>query len=248
MLSIIIVWNNLEKYNEACKYIGLQDYKDVEIIGIDNREKIFSSASSALNHGASISKGDMLLFMHQDMYLWQNDALSKIVYYLSKEPNSIMGVAGIDASTKKVISDICEDKEKKIKRLTPLSNEINEVITLDECLFSMKKSLWQRIKFDEENCNSWHLYGVDICYANIIFNGGKNYVISLDCCHDSFGKADNDFYKTLKKLVKKYKNKIDNFCSCCASFKCNMHCFQMYRIKKLFKLTKKRYIKKLKKI
>ena len=203
MISVIIVWNNEAKYQEALKYLNEQDYKDVEIIGLDNREKEFSSAASALNYGASISKGDMLLFMHQDMYLWQMDSLSKIAYYLCEEPNRIIGVAGIDVKTKKVISDICEDKDKKIKRLCPCENELNEVITLDECLFAMKKSLWQRIKFDEKNCDAWHLYGVDICYANMIFNGGKNYVISLDCCHDSLGNGDRTFYKTLKKLVKK---------------------------------------------
>ena len=79
-VSVVIVYTNIEKLEEARKYLESQSmFKFMELIFLDNRQNRFSSAASALNYGASIAKGKVIIFMHQDVYLWDENIIEK--YY-----------------------------------------------------------------------------------------------------------------------------------------------------------------------
>lgn len=171
-VSIIIVWNDLNKLNEAKSYIETQTFKDIELIALDNRKQVFSSAAQALNHGAQQAVGSILVFMHQDVYLWDKEAIQKIYDSLFRNPKLIVGAAGVSKSDNKVHYEIVESKEQKIKRGLSVSQENCDAITLDECLIAMSKARWNQLKFDEKACSDWHLYSVDICYNNILNEGG----------------------------------------------------------------------------
>ena len=174
-VSIIIVWNDLNKLDEAKVYIEAQTFKEVELIALDNRECAFSSAAKALNYGARQAVGSILVFMHQDVYLWDKEAIQKIYDALSHESKLIVGAAGVSKSDKKVHYEIVESKELKIKRCLPISQDNCDAITLDECLIAMRKTRWDQLKFDEQTCSDWHLYSVDICYNNLLSGGGERY-------------------------------------------------------------------------
>ena len=73
MMSIICVYNNediLEEY--LIKSLNYQS-EEYELILVDNRLGQFTSASSALNHGAEEANGDYFVFAHQDIYLPDKD-------------------------------------------------------------------------------------------------------------------------------------------------------------------------------
>ena len=103
-----------------------------------------------------------------------------------------------------------------------------QAITLAECLIAMNKSLWATLKFDEKTCNSWHFYGADICYNNLL-NGGKNMILSADICHESKGSAYNkSFRRSLKAMIKKYRKELKRMETTCVNIKCNMFMYFIY--------------------
>ena len=84
LISIICVYNNkeiLEKYLLESLKTQNEEY---ELILIDNRENKFNSAASALNYGGKKSKGEILIFVHQDVEFYENN-LKDIKYYFKFE-------------------------------------------------------------------------------------------------------------------------------------------------------------------
>lgn len=240
-VSVVVVYTNPTKLEEAKKYLESQSiFHSAEMIFLDNRENRFSSAAKALNYGASISKGEVIVFMHQDVYLWDSALLSKYYDFLKEKPNAILGVAGVAKKDHIVYYDFCETKEK-LYRGRSSNGEIMQAITLDECLFAMRKSLWDKLKFDEQTCDNWHFYGADICYNNLL-NGGENIILSTDMCHESTGDAYNKYFRnSLKAMIKKYKKRLDRIETTCVNIKCSMPMFYIYA---LVSKTKK-FIKKI---
>lgn len=234
-VSIIIVYTDQNKLNEAKLWIDKQTIRNsIEYIALDNRENRFSSAAKALNYGAEVSKGDILVFMHQDVYLWDLSAVENYCAYLQKNEDAIIGVAGALADGS-VVMDIYETKDK-IQRGTRSNGQIFEVEALDECLFAMTRQTWQRLRFDEICCNNWHGYAVDICLANTL-DGGRNVMVPLKICHDSLGNAENEgFRDTVGRLVRKYrKTSIAQICGTCIQLKCSLRSYYWYRIKEYVK-------------
>ena len=231
-LSIVIVYTNIIQLSEAVSCIEKQTfYPFIETILLDNRKNDFLSASRALNFGAKKSTGDVVVFMHQDVYLWDTKLLENYYNFLIGNPRSIVGIAGVAKSDEKLYYDFCETK-RKLYRGNSTNGEIIPAISLDECMFAMMKSLWQQLQFDEEVCNNWHFYGADICFNNIINGGGKNYIISTrGACHESTGNPFNGaFRKNLGAIMMKYKGKLPRILTSCVNMKCTKYSYLKYCI------------------
>lgn len=239
-VSVVIVYTNTEQLTEAVKYLESQSiFKSVELILIDNREKRFSSAASALNYGAEKAVGEIVVFMHQDVYLWDDKFLEKYYKLLHEKPNLILGVAGVAKKDHLRYYDFCESKDR-VFRGRSSHGELMQAITVDECLFAMQKALWQKLKFDEKTCDNWHFYGADICYNNLL-NGGDNMILSAEICHESKGNAYNkSFRKSLKAMIKKYRGKLKKLETTCVNVKCNSLAFFVYAAASRYKQFKRR--------
>ncbi len=176
--SIIICWTNKELTDEAIEYLEDQGLRDeFEIIALDNRNNKFSSAAKALNYGASIAKGEILIFMHQDVFFEDSNDVSKLIGYFDKlDDLALLGVAGINGKDLMIYSNITEtyDHINKYKNIT----EPIEVETIDECVIAIRKKIFDRIKFDEITCDNWHFYGVDLSYQ-VRLNNGKVYSVPV---------------------------------------------------------------------
>lgn len=230
LLSVIIVYNDLQKFEEAKHWLDQQTISDsIQLIALDNREKRFSSAAKALNYGAEISEGDFLVFMHQDVYLWDLTAMDTYRTYLMNHPDTIIGVAG--RSSLKILTDIYETKEK-IQRSVRANGQLYEVDALDECLFAMTRQTWARLRFDEVCCDHWHGYALDICTANKL-SGYQNMMVPLKICHESLGNPeDNKFRRTIGRLVRKYrKTELRQLSGTCVYLDCNIRSYYEYRIR-----------------
>ena len=79
MISVICVYNNKEILNDfLIKSIKQQSFIDYELILLDNCGSHYKSAVEALNKGAMQAKGDILLFIHQDVFIIDENGFSKI--------------------------------------------------------------------------------------------------------------------------------------------------------------------------
>ena len=180
--SVIVVYTDQKKLEEAKTWVQKQTIWDaLELIALDNQKKSFSSAAKALNYGAEMAKGEILVFMHQDVYLWDLNAMDVYSAYLESHPNTIIGPAG-KLEGGNVVMDLYETKDK-IERGERANGQIYEVATLDECLIAMTRNTWERLRFDEICCDNWHGYAMDICMANKLA-GYRNVMVPLKICHE----------------------------------------------------------------
>ncbi|NYB26378.1 MAG: family 2 glycosyl transferase [Methanobacteriaceae archaeon] len=205
MFSIICVYNDREILdNYLIKSLDNQN-TNYELILVDNSDSKFKSAAEALNYGGQKATGDYLMFVHQDIELlsenWLIDA--------EKHSNSLknLGIAGIAGRAYNKGWSITNIKDGIPPRDVSPNHGLKyptKVQTLDECLIIIPKEIFSKINFDEENCDSWHLYAVD--YSLSIKKIGYDvYVLPLPAYHRSRGYSlSKGYYETLKKLLSKH--------------------------------------------
>lgn len=230
-ISIITVYNKEYMLPEINQWIEKQSvFQQIETVQLDNCSNQFSSCAQALNYGAQHAQGQYLFFMHQDLYLWDLQAVENYVAYLTEHPDQIIGVAGVPCGSS-TVTDIYESKTY-LERGTRANGKLMEVETLDECLIAMTKETWERLKFDEVACDNWHGYAVDICLSNTL-QGHKNILYPLQVCHDSTGNAHNaDFRTTIKHLIQKYRGTaITRIHGTCIDIPCRWCSFYWYNFK-----------------
>jgi GT2 family glycosyltransferase len=236
MISVICVYNN-ERIFQSCLLKSLSEQEtDCEIIEINNTKNQFKSAAEALNWGGAKAGGDYLMFVHQDVDLCSGSWLDNLEALLDSLPDlGIAGVAGVrerGATLKERFRNIQNQKPlgRYRNRIThgpkrqqwgaPILQS-ESVQTLDECLVIIPKSVFSVMKFDEATCSDWHLYSVDYCLSAKIRGFGV-YVIPKYIHHQSigveksklqaitsFGVYSEEYYRTLRRILKKYKNQFE---------------------------------------
>ena len=189
----------------------------VDIILINNNEKKYSSAAMAYNNEVVRAKGDIIVFCHQDIAFDENFA-ENIEEIFKEHPNIILGVAGIKKDGF-VYSQLKYYKTKEYITQKRLNNELEEVESIDECLFAIKKEHFLKMMFDQVVCNHWHLYGVELCY-----HGKKSdmklvpMVTSTQVYHKMESgtglEVDKNFLKIIGKLCRKYKDENKIYAPC----------------------------------
>lgn len=125
-ISIVIpTYNSKDCLEKALNSIFIQNYKDIEVVMVDNGSSDGTSellkeqfplvklitnnqnegSSFARNQGIELSKGDYILFMDSDTYLDKN-FLANLRKVLDKLPSHIAGISPkiLDAKSKKVFS------------------------------------------------------------------------------------------------------------------------------------------------
>ena len=221
MVSLICCYNQIEEYNQLLVSVENQDIS-VECIGIDNTEGVFSSAASALNFGAERAKGDVLVFLHQDIRFLKSDALRSFLTPLFEDMSSLLVVGLYGAARSKEI----------------YSNNYLLQETLDECCIALSRKTWEQVSFNEDVCDGWHLYAVELCLRLRRYGGKAISAIHHDVCHLSSGNVDERYMRTFKKLLILYKDD-KMICTTCKCMPANLLYYYMYYVlwaikKKLF--------------
>ncbi|MDL2276772.1 glycosyltransferase [Breznakia sp. OttesenSCG-928-G09] len=236
-LSIICVYNKQEQLDEYLLKSYNQQDVECQLVLIDNRNKEFSCAVDAINYGIEQSTSDLILVSHQDIMFLKEDSLRQIYNECIGLGDVIVGVAGVEynaASMKQKYSSILHGMGKHTSPVAALATDIQEVFTVDECLFGFTKNVLDKINFDNQVCDSWHLYAVDLCYQAQLAKIPV-YVVRANLQHVSTGDMNHDFYVGLKKLQDKYRDKFDYISSCCINIKIEKDPLSVERRKKILK-------------
>lgn len=221
MISLICVYNSPRVFQDMSRSLAGQTAVH-ELIEIDNTTNRFPSAASALNYGATLAHGDILVFLHQDVLFRQSWGLQAIADELtSLQENAILGLYGAGG-------DIVYGEMPTI----PLT----AAETLDECLIAMKQSTWQSFNFNEALCNGWHLYAVELCLRASAGGCGIYQMNGLPIEHLSMGEVNEQYMKTYRRLMNAYPDK-KSIKTTCVSLPNNQFLFNVYhfiwRIKKM---------------
>lgn len=183
-----------------------------EITCVENSTGVFKSAAAALNSGAKDAKGDFLAFVHQDVQLPLDnpDWLGHAAQMMRRLPD--LGVAGVIGMTGdnrspvgQAFNSITQGVPPDVWHISNLPIDHPTVVqTLDELLLIVPRDVFATLKFDENACPSWHLYGVDYALSVRRLNR-RAYVLPLTLHHVSPGNVNADYYRTLKILLPKHR-------------------------------------------
>ncbi len=165
----------------------------------------FKSASLAYNHGLAASQEDIVLFVHQDVYLpkgWLAKVDQKISDLEQLDPDwAVLGVFGLKPNGEEVGHVWCTGLNLELKSDL---DRIEEVRSVDELAFLFRRST--NCKFDPK-LPDWHLYGTDIileAYAK----GLKSYVAKVPVIHNSrrIYSLYGGYVKAYLYMMKKWRN------------------------------------------
>jgi len=194
---------------------------EYELCVIDNSHNEYN-IFTAYNEGVRRTNGDILCFVHEDILFrcedWGNMLINdyakdkKIgcigvvgIQFLPKKPmamwNASAGIGGVlqgqkDQQGRYFVSD---DLDKDTKELT-------EVVALDGCLISIRRTLFEQIHWDEKAYGGFHIYDMDIC-MQVLQTGCKVCVEpSVIIEHQSLGNATREWYDSLQSFYAKWQN------------------------------------------
>lgn len=211
MISVVCVYNDEQTLRDNLLK-GLENQtREYELILVDNRHGVFSSAAKALNWGGGKSRGKYILFIHQDVILCANPLfLKELEKFLDSIPD--LGVAGF--------AGITDHNEKRgfIKDRVQLweepFNEPRSVQTLDEFTLIMPRTVFDELKFDEKTFNGWHCYGADYCLS-VKQKGLNAYVIPGFIHHNSREVNTGNLLEQQRKLLNKHGRSYQHICTTC---------------------------------
>lgn len=201
MISIIVCSNKKEVYERLLlPSIKKQKNKNYEIVLIDTFAKPIDNAGDALNYGASLAKGDIFVFCHQDIEFLREDAFDLIEEFCRNYNFGVAGVAGITLKDREVHSSVIDGYDHRQAGIK--INTVEETDSLDECMFFVKKENFVKFK----NYGSWHFYAVEYS-LKCKRKEQKNYLLPIDIFHESPGwSLDKSYWKTLLKVAKDFKD------------------------------------------
>jgi hypothetical protein len=218
MISVICVFNDKATLdNYLSKSLSTQTAVH-EFIPVDNVKHEFSSAAKALNAGARKATGKYLMFAHQDVRVTSERWLEDAERVLDSLPKlGVAGVAGKPVGWVGCITNI-EHMDPPVPAGPIHADKPMVVQTLDECLAVIPSELFKVLQFDEVTCDDWHLYVVDYCLSAKL-RGLESYVVPLHAYHRyTGGPTTEQYYETLKKVVKKHGRSFGRIFTTCGDW------------------------------
>ena len=239
-LSLLCIVNNQKIYQGFLESLKLQKFTDYELITIMNMNGEYDGARAAFNQNGAVAKGEYLMFIHPDIRFLKDTSLGDIALALDENmPFGVLGAAGAKPDGKggrEIVTTILQGEDK-----SPVGRRISgpeEVQTLDECLFIVKKSYFDSHPFSEKK--GWHLYGTEYC-LDAIADGLVNKVIPSDIWHMSAGNSLNESYMVqLEELIEEKKDNFELICTTVKAWKSKGRKAKIYRKYYYFKQLIKR--------
>ena len=193
-----------------------------EIVIIDNSNSQYS-IFSAYNKGVIQSKHQYLCFIHEDVLFKTQNWGKNLIEHLKDKKTGVIGVAGSKIVTripaswwtvgpgfKNLIQHYKKKKTINAETAHNLTTNIQQVVVLDGVFMSIRKELFDTIRFDEE-LTGFHAYDHDISIQAVIA-GYKNFVVfDILLEHFSEGNLNAQYYANLIKLYKKRKDYLPIF-------------------------------------
>jgi Glycosyltransferase like family len=180
-ISIVCVYNDPE-VRQQCLDSSINAYSgdiDIDYIPVDNTKHAFTSAGAALNHGARAARHEVVVFVHQDVYLHSIDRLAAVAQHIVDGEWSLLGANGITSAAESIgrIRD-------RVQFVGNHAESPVEVDSVDEVLFMIAREQVLRYPLAEDSELAWHAYAVE--YGLRLRTMGKRVgAVDLGVTHNS---------------------------------------------------------------
>jgi len=223
-ISIIICSRNpSEAQSVRRNLLGTAKYPNsLEIIVLDNREKN-EGLCTVYNQGVAKATGRVLVFMHEDVWMMEKDWDVVLLKKFKELPEmQILGVAGsaylvdypyalwaaapIPWTFGKVVH-LVEEKDEFCLSLYNDREGDQEAVVVDGLWFAVRKTLFEKCRFDEQTFTKFHFYDLDICMQALEF--GKVYITTdIRVLHKSMGSFKEEWKEWNSIFIQKWKDKL----------------------------------------
>ena len=157
-LTIACVFNDIA-VRRHCLDRSLSSYRgpvEIEYLPVDNTTHTFTSAGAALNHAAQLAHHEVMVMVHQDVYLHDVDRLAAAAEALEDPRWGLLGANGITAGRRS--AGRLRDRVILIGETAPQPVEVD---TLDEVLVMARRKDLLAEPLSEEPELAWHAYAVE---------------------------------------------------------------------------------------
>ncbi len=221
LISIIICCRNVDIPNDLKKNIKNTIGSGYELIVIDNSDNKYS-IFSAYNEGLNRASGNILCYMHEDVfYHSKNWGKNVLEYFLDYPQVAMIGVAGTHFLPKRPAA--WWDTEMRSGHL--LQGEMvdntyrrredvwqdykcspTKVVSVDGLWMCFRREIFDYIQWDDTTFKGFHGYDTDICLQ--VWRAGFEVHVCWNILieHKSTGVANEVFYKELDVLYEKWKD------------------------------------------
>jgi hypothetical protein len=158
-ISIVCVYNDLG-VRQQCLDRSIQalsdETSDVEYLPIENMNGTYSSAGAALNHGVSLAANEVVVFVHQDVFLHSLTALKRAAGQMHAGGFGLLGANGIRLDGHLV----GRMRDRVVLTGAPVVQP-TDVDSVDELLFLAPRSQLLSDPLTESSDMAWHAYAVE---------------------------------------------------------------------------------------
>lgn len=188
---------------------ALSDMADWELI----TRRGYCSAAHAYNSALDEATHDVVIFVHQDIYLpgtWPGDLRRALAYLRGRREN--WGVLGCFGSSRTMKGGLGKVYTNGLGLHGNVIDRPTGAETLDEIVLVVRKS--SRLRFDERMPH-FHLYGTDICLA-ARKQGLNCFAFQGFCVHNTnqLLELPNEFYACYRYIKRKWRHELPIYSSC----------------------------------
>ncbi len=218
MVSVIICSINPEKFarvsNNFRERMGNHPH---QIIGIHDAK----SLCEGYNRGARIAKGDILIFSHDDIEIVTPDFALRLLAHMRRFDG--VGVCGTtllagskwcDAGQPWIHGHILHRKPDEPGYFL-LVNGCNAAVVeqaqaWDGLFFAVQRTVWEKVGFDEQTFDGFHLYDVDFSFRAHLAGFNLALVMDLLLIHDSMGRYGPEWRHYNRRFREKFAGQLAN--------------------------------------
>lgn len=157
-LTIACVYND-ETVRRHCLDRSIAAYDgplDVDYVPVDNTAHAFTSAGAALNHAVRLARHDVVVMVHQDVFLHDLDVLAAAADHLEDPRWGMLGANGVSAARRS--TGRLRDRVILIGDTAPAPVAVD---TLDEVLVMARREDLLADPLSEDPELAWHAYAVE---------------------------------------------------------------------------------------
>ena len=213
MISIITCSNDDQRFEAVRdmyrRHLGGGEY---EIIRITDAR----SMCEGYNHGVARSRGDLLIFCHDDIELLCDDFASRLRGHLGEF--DLVGVAGASkiigplwggAGVPYLYGQLAYPVANKpgnwhVEILNVPARRIGKIVALDGVFMAARRTLLSSVQFDEQTFTGFHHYDLDFSYRAHLAGFKVGVAADLDLIHASRGSLDESWQQSAMAFAAKH--------------------------------------------
>jgi GT2 family glycosyltransferase len=211
MFSVIICSIDSKRFADVkSMYAGVFHGFDWELIRIDDAR----SLAEGYTRGVAASKGDKLIFSHDDIDVFSPDMPRRLERHLSNF--DIVGVAGttllqfarwVCSGPPHIFGQVANprpDGKIAVNIFGAPYPVVRDIQAIDGVFMAARRCVFPQISFDPVTFDGFHLYDLDFSYS--AFRAGLRLAVVNDICicHASRGKFDESWRHYAEKFHKKW--------------------------------------------